>query len=315
MKVCSKCGSPFGEYGVCPNCGSTQFREIGGARQNNGAQNSAQSAPVNNASAQRQSAPQGVPVNNAGAQSAPQGVPVNNAGAQYANVNVPPQNGAQQYNQNAPQGAQAQYGANLPPQNGAQQAVQVVPQNNQNAQQGAPIPPQGPPVIKGVNPNPPLIFHKTDRSFWAWFGLNIITLGIYGIVMMVKMSNELNDATKNYYPDKMMNYALVYFLLGPITLFIFDLIWWHKFCDRLGDELQRRNIAYEFSSSTFWIYDILLSFVLVGPFIFLAKLIKAMNLLNESYNVYGAVPKFDNSSAWFSQPNIVINVSNSGQNQ
>lgn len=304
MKVCSKCGSPFGEYGVCPNCGSTQFKEIGGARQNNGAQNSAQGAPINNADAQKQNAPQGVPVNN--------------AGAQYANVNVPPQNGG------APQGAQAQHGANVPPQNGAyqgaqsseaQQAVQVAPQYNQNAPQGEPIPPQGPPVIKGINPNPPLILHKTDRSFWAWLGLNIITLGLYGVIMMVKMTNELNDATKNYYPDKMMNYALVYFLLGPITLFIFDLIWWHKFCDRLGDELQRRNIAYEFSSSTFWIYDILLSFVLVGPFIFWAKLIKAMNLLNESYNVYGAVPKFDNSSAWFNQPNIVINVSNNGQNQ
>lgn len=156
MKVCSKCGSPFGEYGVCPNCGSTQFKEIGGARQNNGAQNSAQGAPINNADAQKQNAPQGVPVNN--------------AGAQYANVNVPPQNGG------APQGAQAQHGANVPPQNGAyqgaqsseaQQAVQVAPQYNQNAPQGEPIPPQGPPVIKGINPNPPLILHKTDRSFWA----------------------------------------------------------------------------------------------------------------------------------------------------
>ena len=91
MKVCSKCGSPFGEFGVCPNCGSTEFREVGGVEQNNGA--SAQSAPVNSASQQNNGAAsaQSAPVNNApqqnnGADSA-QGAPVNNAPQQ----NVPPQ--------------------------------------------------------------------------------------------------------------------------------------------------------------------------------------------------------------------------------
>ena len=109
MKVCSKCGSPFGEFGVCPNCGSTEFREIGGAQQNNGA-DGAQSAPVNSAP-QQNIPPQSAPVNNApqqnnGADSAPQqnvppqgvpveGVPVNNAEPQGVPVQGVPINNAE----------------------------------------------------------------------------------------------------------------------------------------------------------------------------------------------------------------------------
>lgn len=36
MKVCAKCGNPYHGYDVCENCGSIQFKEIGGAHRNNG---------------------------------------------------------------------------------------------------------------------------------------------------------------------------------------------------------------------------------------------------------------------------------------
>ena len=36
MKVCAKCGNPYHGYDVCENCGSLEFKEIGGAHRNNG---------------------------------------------------------------------------------------------------------------------------------------------------------------------------------------------------------------------------------------------------------------------------------------
>lgn len=36
MKVCAKCGNPYHGYDVCENCGSLEFKEIGGVHRNNG---------------------------------------------------------------------------------------------------------------------------------------------------------------------------------------------------------------------------------------------------------------------------------------
>ena len=109
-------------------------------------------------------------------------------------------------------------------------------------------------------------------------------------------------------------------LLAPITLMIYPLVWIHGLCNRTGDELIRRRVNYKFSAATFWLWNLLypllgiavtvaLFFLLpmvkvsvlvvylasaatgvisfIGPFVYLHKHMKAMNLLNADYNEKG----------------------------
>ena len=48
-------------------------------------------------------------------------------------------------------------------------------------------------------------------------------------------------------------------------------------------ELQARNLGYEFDAGTFWGWGFFGSVILIGPFVFVHKLLKSMNLINESY--------------------------------
>ena len=80
---------------------------------------------------------------------------------------------------------------------------------------------------------------------------------------------------------------LLFFLVGPITGGIANLVWNHRICNRMGTELSRRGLPYKISASTFWLWGILGSLIIVGPLVFLSKFCKAMNFLASDYNTYG----------------------------
>ena len=84
-----------------------------------------------------------------------------------------------------------------------------------------------------------------------------------------------------------MHYCLLFFLVGPITAGIADLVWYHRISNRIGGELQRRGLGYDFGAKDFWLWGILGSLIVVGPFIYTHKLFKAMNTLAENYNLNG----------------------------
>ena len=133
----------------------------------------------------------------------------------------------------------------------------------------------------------PIAQLKTNRGALKAILLTIVTFGIYGIVLYCKMSSELNITASRYDGKKTMNYALLFFLVGPLTLEIGTLVWFHKFSKRIGAELKRRNIDYSFGAGSFWLWNVLGILILVGPFVYLHKLIKAVNLINADYNVKG----------------------------
>ena len=56
---------------------------------------------------------------------------------------------------------------------------------------------------------------------------------------------------------------------------------------RIGAELGRRGINYSFGASDYWLWNVVGSLIVVGPFIFFNKLFTAMNMLSENYNVNG----------------------------
>ena len=128
---------------------------------------------------------------------------------------------------------------------------------------------------------------KTNRSLLKFILLSIITLGIYAIVVMSDISESINTIAGKYDGKKTMHYCLLFFLIAPITLGIASIVWYHRISARIGDELKRRGIDYSFSAKTYWLWGVLGSLIIVGPFIYTHKLLQSMNLLCENYNQTG----------------------------
>lgn len=152
-----------------------------------------------------------------------------------------------------------------------------------------PAQPELPAVQVPVRPAgkcPPHLQLPNRRGLGKMVFLGLLTLGIYPTVIWSRIVTELNLAASRYDGKRTMPYFGMV-LLTPITLGVFAFVWMHRFCRRIGDELQRRNIDYRFGPSTFWLWNILGSLILVGPFIFVYKLMKSMNQINADFNVNG----------------------------
>lgn len=128
---------------------------------------------------------------------------------------------------------------------------------------------------------------KTNRGLLKFILLSIITLGIYGLVVMSSVGTDINAIAGRYDGKKTMHFCLVFFIFSALTLGIVPLVWYHKLSNRIGNELNRRGINYSFGAGTYWGWSILGSLIVVGPFIYMHKLLKSMNLLSEHYNVNG----------------------------
>lgn len=133
----------------------------------------------------------------------------------------------------------------------------------------------------------PLILYtimlKTNRSLLKYILFSIITLGIYAIVMLCKISNEVNQVASPR-DGKHTMFFLFILLLTPLTLGICALVWYHRISNRIGDELKAREINCQFSASDYWLWNILGSLIVIGPFVYIYKLLDATNQLNKSYN-------------------------------
>lgn len=186
---------------------------------------------------------------------------------------------------------------------------------------GAPAPAVEEPLFdfeKAVVMDAPKLRLPTKRSLAKMIFLSILTLGIYPMVIWSRLVGEVNLVASRYDGERSMSFFGM-IMLSPLTLGIHSLVWMNKLCRRIGTELQRRNIGYTFGAKDFWIWNFLLSFLfgicigscsalfamghggnillwilaivglltLIGPFIFVHKLMKAMNKLNEDYNTNG----------------------------
>lgn len=134
----------------------------------------------------------------------------------------------------------------------------------------------------------PAIILPTNRSLLKFILLSMVTFGIYGIVVMSGVSTDINTIATRNDGRSTMHYCLIYFLFSWMTLGIVPLIWYHNLSERVGNELIRRNISYEFGAGTFWLWGVLGSLLfLIGPFVYTHKLLTAMNLLSGDFNQRG----------------------------
>lgn len=133
----------------------------------------------------------------------------------------------------------------------------------------------------------PVAQRKTNKSLVKYILLSLITFGIYGLVVMSSVSNDINIVASRYDGKKTMHFCLLFFLISPITFGIASLVWFHKISGRIGNELRRRGLTYSFDAASFWLWCILGSLIIVGPFVYYHKLFKATNIMCAHYNVNG----------------------------
>ena len=104
---------------------------------------------------------------------------------------------------------------------------------------------------------------------------------------MTEVSTSINTIASPYDQKKTMHFCLLAFVIAPITLGIGAIVWCHNISDRIGAELTRRGFNYDFNASTYWLWGVLGSLIIVGPFIYYNKLFTAMNMLSNDYNIRG----------------------------
>ena len=128
---------------------------------------------------------------------------------------------------------------------------------------------------------------KTNRGLFKTIFFTLITFGIYALVDISSISNDINVVASRYDGKKTMHFCLLCFIVAPLTLYIGAFVWYHKISTRIGAELKRRGIDYSFGASDYWLWNVLGFFIIIGPFVYLHKLCKAVNLMNTDYNING----------------------------
>lgn len=128
---------------------------------------------------------------------------------------------------------------------------------------------------------------KTNKGLLKTILLSLVTFGIYPIVVMSSVSNDVNTVIAGRDGRKTMHFCLLSFIVAPITFGIAGIVWYHNISSRIDMELVKRRIDYSFGASDFWLWCVLGSLIMVGPLVYMHKLFKAVNLLNEHYNNFG----------------------------
>jgi len=125
---------------------------------------------------------------------------------------------------------------------------------------------------------------RTERSFVAYFFLNIITFGIYSLVQVSHIGEEINLIASEHDGKHTMHFCWIFFIFSWLTFGIAPLVWYHRISNRIGNELRRRGADSEFGADTFWLWFIVGALIGIGPLVYIYKRIKAMNQLNALYN-------------------------------
>ena len=120
------------------------------------------------------------------------------------------------------------------------------------------------------------------RSFVKFLILHILTLGLYSIIFFIPLSYDINKIAPRH-GNKTMNFLLAFLLAIP-TSNIIMIYWFYQITDHIEEALDRRKIDYDFNKNHFWGWYFLGSFVFIGFYVYVYKLIRAMNLLAADYN-------------------------------
>lgn len=198
--------------------------------------------------------------------------------------------------------------------------IEQEPENEPISYVTAPVPPVNiniaPTAVPTLRPAYQL---PTHRGLLKMLLLGLVTFMIYPLVIMSRISGEINMVASRHDGKRTIHFLFVP-VLSALTLGIYSFVWIHKLCNRIGQQLQRRNIDYRFGAGNFWlwnclwgiigavlmlillallpmhpelagyavlIYIIIGLLIVIGPLVFEHQLMKATNLMNQDYNLNG----------------------------
>ena len=128
---------------------------------------------------------------------------------------------------------------------------------------------------------------RTDRNFWTYFLLSIITCGIYGLVFLHYLVKDVNKACEG--DGKHTSGILLYIVLSYLTCGIYGFIWLYQLGNRLAENGRRYgyNVVENGTSVLMWaLFGSLLCGI--GPLIAMNIIITNTNTVCDGYNrTYG----------------------------
>ncbi len=123
---------------------------------------------------------------------------------------------------------------------------------------------------------------QTNRLFWRSLFLSIITLGIYPLYLVEVVAQSTNIACRK---DGKRTWGFFPFLLlGIFTLGIFPLIWHCKLLVRFKAYCKENGERCATSQKAFLCWSLIGLLIVVGPFIALARFLKAYSQMCSIYN-------------------------------
>ena len=137
---------------------------------------------------------------------------------------------------------------------------------------------------------------KTDRSLLVYLLLTFVTCGIYGLIFIHELEQDVNEMCKD--DGKTTQGLLMYILLGIVTCGIYGIIWWYGVADRVYQASQRRGVRDVESSSNYLLWYLLGIFLssfgvgIVFTLIAQYKLFDGCNKVAAHYNMTGGQPPF-----------------------
>lgn len=126
---------------------------------------------------------------------------------------------------------------------------------------------------------------KTNRGFWKYFFLTIITLGIYELHYIYKLAREANLVGK----DKEVGGLAYFILMSFVTIGIYPFYWNYRVCNKLADNVRANGGAPRIDGTGWLLWSLLGTLILVGPLVAFVKQIHLWNDSNMLYNrMHGA---------------------------
>lgn len=131
------------------------------------------------------------------------------------------------------------------------------------------------------------------RNIFLYFLFNVLTLGIYGIVVHCQIGKEVNQICDDDGRHQM--HYLLALLLGCVTCGIFTLIWIKTCMDRLRDHAYRYGVQVEHSGTEYLLW-VLVGWMLggIGPIIGTAYFLVDINQYADIYGCVEPLPYTDN---------------------
>lgn len=128
----------------------------------------------------------------------------------------------------------------------------------------------------------------TNRSLLKVILLSLITFGIYGIYFWYKYSVDMNIVCNG--DGRHTRGVLARILFSLITFGIYDLVWMYGVGERINYNCQKKRIINNTNGAQILLWYILGSFILIGPFVAMHKLIQGLNDISNVFNTFGNGP-------------------------